>query len=327
MSTRTRPQHAAIEVRALPTRTKTKRRLRGFAPFLLVLAGLATLLYPVFATQHNNAEQTRLADMYTSSVEQTDTSIIEDQLRRAQEYNRTLADQPILDPWLESQRPDTPKYQDYLSQLDLDEVMGRVSIPKIHVSLPIYHGTTPDVLAKGVGHLFGTALPIGGASTHSVLTAHTGYGTATLFDRLTDLELGDPFYINTLGKTLKYEVVDIRVVLPTETESLNKVPGRDLTTLITCTPYGINTHRLLVTAERVAVDPDVASSEVSESMPAPMQSWMIIVLWIAGIVAALLLGALIRALVVARRRSRDDEPNTGAATTEELQLSPDETQI
>ena len=157
--------------------------------------------------------------------------------------------------------------------MDIDPVMARIVIPSIHVSLPVYHGTETRTLADGVGHLFGTSLPIGGPSTHAVLTGHTGLSTATMFDNLTQDKKGDAFYVSSLGQTLKYEVVDITVVKPEETDSLRKVPGRYLITLITCTPYGVNSHRLLVTGERVPMDdPTAAADEEAEALPAPMQT-------------------------------------------------------
>ncbi|ARD42836.1 hypothetical protein B6G06_08835 [Actinomyces gaoshouyii] len=283
----------------------SRRRLMTILPVVLVLIGVGVLIYPVVATQHNNADQQRLADMYTSHVEEAGENVVAQQQAAAEEYNAHLESSPILDPWLESQRPDTPQYQEYLNQLNIDEVMGRIVIPSIHSDLPIYHGTQTDTLTKGIGHLFGTSLPIGGTSTHSVLTGHTGLGTATLFDRLTDLKKGDSFYISVLGKTLKYEVTDIQVVLPSETESLNQVPGRDLVTLITCTPYGVNTHRLLVTGERVPMDPATADSEIAAATPAPMQTWQVIIIWAVAIILTILVLSIATALWRRRRRAAE----------------------
>ncbi|WP_256329127.1 class C sortase [Actinomyces ruminicola] len=254
-------------------------------PFILALAGALVLAYPVLATQHNNARQQEIADQYQAQMDTVSPDVLAAELASADQYNQELASSPILDPWLDQQRPDTPQYQAYLAELDLDEVMAQIVIPKIHVDLPIYHGTEADTLAHGVGHLFGTALPVGGSSTHSVLTGHTGLGSATLFDDLTKLEEGDAFYITAAGRTLKYKVNDVRVVLPHETESLNKVPGEDLVTLITCTPYGVNTHRLLVTGTRVAMDPVQAAAEQAAATPAPMRGWM---LWLIGAVVVIL---------------------------------------
>ena len=280
-----------------------RERFLTWLPLVLVLVGVAVLLYPVMATQHNNDEQQRLAKMYTATVNSAGPETIAKERASAETYNNNLESAPILDPWLESQRPDTPQYQAYLHEMDIDPVMARIVIPSIHVSLPIYHGTDSRTLTEGVGHLFGTSLPIGGPSTHSVLTGHTGLSTATMFDNLNQLKKGDVFYVSSLGQTLKYEVNDITVVKPEETDSLRKVPGRDLVTLITCTPYGVNSHRLLVTGERVPMDPTAAAAEEAKALPAPMQTWMKAIIVAVVIILAVVVGILVR-LWWTRRRSR-----------------------
>ena len=288
------------------TRRKVLReRFLTWLPLVLVLVGVAVLLYPVMATQHNNDEQQRLADMYTASVEAAGPDTVAAERASAETYNNNLESAPILDPWLESQRPDTPQYQAYLHEMDIDPVMARIVIPSIHVSLPVYHGTDTRTLAEGVGHLFGTSLPIGGPSTHAVLTGHTGLSTATMFDNLNQLKKGDVFYVSSLGQTLKYEVNDITVVKPEETDSLRKVPGRDLVTLITCTPYGVNSHRLLVTGERVPMDPTAAAAEEAEALPAPMQTWMKVIIVAVVIILTVVAGILGRLWWLRRRRKQD----------------------
>ncbi|WP_454934616.1 class C sortase [Actinomyces oris] len=281
-----------------------RERFLTWLPLVLVLVGVAVLLYPVMATQHNNDEQQRLAKMYTATVNSAGPDTVAKERASAETYNNNLESAPILDPWLESQRPDTPQYQAYLHEMDIDPVMARIVIPSIHVSLPIYHGTDSRTLTEGVGHLFGTSLPIGGPSTHSVLTGHTGLSTATMFDNLNQLKKGDVFYVSSLGQTLKYEVNDITVVKPEETDSLRKVPGRDLVTLITCTPYGVNSHRLLVTGERVPMDPTAAAAEEAKALPAPMQTWMKAIIVAVVIILAVVVGILVRLWWTRRRRSR-----------------------
>ena len=296
-----------------------RERFVTWLPLVLVLVGVAVLLYPVMATQHNNDEQQRLAEMYTSSVEAAGPDTVAKERASAQTYNDSLESAPILDPWLESQRPDTPQYQAYLHEMDIDPVMARIVIPSIHVSLPVFHGTESRTLTEGVGHLFGTSLPIGGPSTHAVLTGHTGLSTATMFDNLNQVKKGDAFYVSSLGQTLKYEVVDITVVKPEETDSLRKVPGRDLITLITCTPYGVNSHRLLVTGERVPMDPTAAAAEEAEALPAPMQIWMKAIIVAVVIILAVVAGILgrlwwlrRRARLASRAEGTDDSADTGA---------------
>ena len=284
-------------------KTPLKWRLLTIAPPILLLAGILVLLYPVFATQYNNQRQERIASEFSAVAEQAGPDAVAESLRRADEYNLKASESPILDPWLDAQRPGTAQYQDYLSQLNLNDVMATIKIPSIDVNLPIYHGTDTATLDKGVGHLFGTALPVGGESTHTVLTGHTGLGNATMFDQLTSVKMGDYFYIETAGRHLKYQVTDIRVVLPHETESLNKVEGKDLATLITCTPYGVNTHRLLVTGERVPMDEAAVAAEAAQVKGSVMKPWMIAVL--ASVAVILLVAGI---LWLRSRKRKDEEP-------------------
>lgn len=291
-------------------KTPLKWRLLTIAPPILLLAGILVLLYPVFATQYNNQRQERIASEFSAVAENAGPDAVAENLRRADEYNLKASSSPILDPWLDAQRPGTAQYQDYLSQLNLNDVMATIKIPSIDVNLPIYHGTDTATLDKGIGHLFGTALPVGGESTHTVLTGHTGLGNATMFDQLTSVKMGDYFYIETAGRHLKYQVTDIRVVLPHETESLNKVEGKDLATLITCTPYGVNTHRLLVTGERVPMDDEAAAAEAAQVKGAVMKPWMIAVL---ASVAVILLVAGILWLRSRKRNNEEPQEIEGAA--------------
>ena len=284
-------------------KTPLKWRLLTIAPPILLLAGILVLLYPVFATQYNNQRQERIASEFSAVAENAGPDAVAENLRRADEYNLKASESPILDPWLDAQRPGTAQYQDYLSQLNLNDVMATIKIPSIDVNLPIYHGTENATLDKGIGHLFGTALPVGGESTHTVLTGHTGLGNATMFDQLTSVKMGDYFYIETAGRHLKYQVTDIRVVLPHETESLNKVEGKDLATLITCTPYGVNTHRLLVTGERVPMDDEAAAAEAAQVKGSVMKPWMIAVL--ASVAVILLVAGI---LWLRSRKRNDEEP-------------------
>lgn len=294
-------------------KTPLKWRLLTIAPPILLLAGILVLLYPVFATQYNNARQERIASEFSAVAENAGPDAVAESLRRADEYNLKASESPILDPWLDAQRPGTAQYQDYLSQLNLNDVMATIKIPSIDVNLPIYHGTDTATLDKGIGHLFGTALPVGGESTHTVLTGHTGLGNATMFDQLTSVKMGDYFYIETAGRHLKYQVTDIRVVLPHETESLNKVEGKDLATLITCTPYGVNTHRLLVTGERVPMDEEAVAAEAAQVKGSVMKPWMIAVL--ASVAVILLVAGIIW---LRSRKRKDEEPQEieGAAAAD-----------
>nr|WP_246049147.1 class C sortase [Corynebacterium tapiri] len=267
------------------------------APILVVLLGLAVLLYPVVSTQWNNFAQTRAAQAYSQLDVATPPEVNDAQWDAAHEYNRTKNTGVILDPWLARVSKDNIPYQEYLSQLNSSDVMGRIIVPGAKADLPIYHGTDDKTLSKGVGHLFGSDLPVGGQSTHSVLTGHTGLPNATLFDNLTDVKKGQAFYVQVAGHKLKYEVHDIRVVEPHETDSLRPVEGQDLMTLITCTPYGVNTHRLLVTGHQVPMDPK--DEGVFDQKGPHIQWWM----WAILAFAVLVLIALARWVYKMRQKS------------------------
>ncbi|MBF0962811.1 MAG: class C sortase [Actinomyces sp.] len=290
-------------------KAQRRRRLFTILPPVLLVLGILVLLYPVIATYQNNLEQQRIAKAFSAEQTNLGPDVLKDELARADEYNRQAAEAPILDPWLESQRPNTPQYSNYLSQLDVNPVMATVKVPSADISLPIYHGTETSTLEKGVGHLFGTALPVGGEGTHTVLTGHSGLGSATMFDHLNRVKVGDVFYIEVLDRHLKYKVTDIRTVLPNETESLNKVAGKDLATLITCTPYGINTHRLLVTGERVPMDDQQVAAESAKVEAAVVQTWMIAV--VVGIIAVLIATAVLWGF--ARKNRKKHEAEAAAA--------------
>ena len=212
-------------------------------------------------------------------------------------YKRQHTDGPILDPWLARISEDNLEYKEYENQLAGAPAMSQIAIPAIDVRLPVYHGTSEATLQKGLGHLYGSALPTGGEGFHSVITGHTGLTTATLFDDLVDVKEGDAIYVSTFGERLKYQVYDTEVVLPDQTDSLRAEPGRDLLTLVTCTPYGINTHRLLVHAERVPMDPE--ESGVLDESTSTIQWWM----WVLGAVALLVLAALIWWIIREKKKS------------------------
>ncbi|MDO5032433.1 class C sortase [Corynebacterium sp.] len=289
-----------------PTATrKPKANGNAIIAVVLILAGLAVLLYPVVATQWNNYGQRKAADAYSKLEAAAAPEVLHGAWEEAQRYNAERQDAQLADAWTSHEDESSPEYQRYLrylSQLAETSVMARIVIPSIDSDLPVYHGTSDAVLDKGVGHLYGTDLPVGalpaglqpgqpGADIpaegrHAVLTAHTGLQTATLWDDLSKVKEGDAIYIAVSGQRMKYEVHDISVVLPEETDQLRRVPGEDLITLVTCTPYGINTHRLLVHAHRVAMEPDDA--DAFNKRGPHLQWWM----WAILAAAALIIAAL-----------------------------------
>lgn len=287
----------AVEEKPQPAEKKQSalaQKLRVIIPILGVVIGIAMLMYPVFATRHNDVKHQEYVQEYSQIINKTDKAELERQLEAADKYNEDLTQGIILDPFLKEVAPDGPQYMSYLKQLNLSEdgtdtAMSNVRIPSQDVNLPIYHGTFDDTLKKGVGHLFGSSLPVGGIGSHSVLTGHTGLPDATMFDNLSKVKEGDVFYLNTFGRTMKYQVNDIKIVLPEETDSLKRVDGKDLVTLITCTPYGINSHRLLVTGERVPMDADDEKAATEDIKPKAKWQWWMFLLLGAAIISALLM--------------------------------------
>lgn len=288
-----------------PKRKKRKKKQNPVATIismLFILAGIAVMVYPVAASQINNIRQGEMAALQREEIAATQSSVpsvLEEGLAAAHEYNANAPSVPVSDPWsAENHNAYNPEYAAYLEQLNDFSTMGTVTIPTINSSMPIYHGTAPWTLDKGVGHLYGTSLPVGGKGTHSVLTAHTGLRQATAWDNLVDVTEGDEIFVEVYGETMKYRVYDINVVLPTDTDALmfNDL-NRELLTLITCTPYGVNSHRLLVHAERVELT-DTDNEVLEETSNFVMQWWM----WLVIAVTLLLLAWVIRQVVRAMRQ-------------------------
>lgn len=246
--------HASPIPSMCPNRSVTTMSI---AAFLLVI-GLALIAYPSVSDTLSQMERDKAADAQQQAVEQLqddNPTALQDELARAQAYNEHLAKGLVVitDPFDESAA--TLSDQEYLDTLNIngDGVMATLVIPCIDAKLPVYHTTDDDVLQKGVGHMPGTALPIGGASTHSVLAGHTGLPATKIFDSLDQVKLGDYFFIEVLGEVHAYQVDAIDVVAPDETDKLGVFEGEDLVTLVTCTPYGVNSHRLLVRGSRTEV--------------------------------------------------------------------------
>lgn len=278
------------------TRRRGRRRAR---PVVLILLGVLVLLSPVVLTQVRNVEQHRLAQAYADQVARMDGTERAALLDSARAYNTRLPRVGAPDPWLHGVDVDSPGYRDYLSQLDVDAVMARLRVPTVGIDLPVQHGTSAQTLASGIGHLYGTALPVGGEGTHAVLTGHTGLTTMTMFDNLTHIEEGDLVLVDVAGETLAYEVSSIRTVLPQEIRAVAPRAGEDLLTLVTCTPYGVNTHRLLVTGERTEVPTDLPDREFRS----PWQTWMTVAVGISLLALLHLARWLWRARREDRRRS------------------------
>lgn len=225
-----------------------KKNLSTIILVLVLVVGLGLLLYPSVADWWNSFHQSRMIATYMESVTKIDDSEQKAMLADAQEYNKQLKERGFYFQALDEE--ETAKYN---AQLNVSGtgIMGYVDIPNLKITLPIYHGTDEGVLQIATGHLEWSALPIGGIGTHTVISGHRGLPSARLFTDIDRLVVGDLFYLNVLGDTLTYEVDQINIVLPEEMNFLGPEPGEDLCTLVTCTPYGINSHRLLVRGHRV----------------------------------------------------------------------------
>ena len=231
-----------------------KKRLPTILAIILMISGFALLAYPTASSWWNGRVQTRIGRIYYMDVARLAREQIDEQFRRAEAFNAILSEKGTAAPLLLGDWAILP--DDYTQILNINGVMARLQIPAINVDLPIFHGTSPEVMEKGVGHLEGTAFPTGGCGTHSVLTTHSGMAHARLFSDLETLTIGDTFFITVLDRRLKYQVDRITVILPYEIEALRVIPGADMVTLITCTPLAVNTHRLLVRGTRIQYEPE-----------------------------------------------------------------------
>ena len=237
-----------------------KKNYKLIAIGALMIAGFSLLVYPLVANTWNNHVQATLVNNYTEAVDsaiEEGTLDVEAELEKAYQYNDELLPSILPDSFAEAEANGVD--DEYMSLLNVngDGIMGYIQIPSINVKLPIFHTTSEEVLQIGVGHLEGSSLPVGGENTHSVLSAHRGLPSATLFTDLDKVEIGDDFFIIIMDEYLAYEVDQIIVTEPDDTSALAVEDGQDLCTLITCTPYGVNTQRLMVRGHRVEYTPEL----------------------------------------------------------------------
>lgn len=218
---------------------------------IFIIVGTGIFLYPSISNYFAEKNHVEAIRNYDKMVIKIGEDSLKKEKEKAQTYNENLSGDPVHDPFVLGSGYALPENYKEVLNISGDGIMGYIQIPKISVDLPIYHGTSEEVLEKGVGHIQNTSVPIGENSTHSVLTGHTGLPNAELFTRLDELVVGDIFYIHVLNEILTYKVYEIKVVLPDNIDELRITSGEDLVTLVTCTPYGVNSHRLLVKAKRV----------------------------------------------------------------------------
>ncbi|OUQ24449.1 class C sortase [Lachnoclostridium sp. An131] len=280
----------------------------------IFLAGLSLLLYPFVANEWNTYRQQRLITGYDDTVAQLEEEgsvDYEAEWEKARAYNAELVPSVLPDSFAVAAASEEPD-EEYMAALNLagDGIMGKVEIPKIGITLPIYHTTEEEVLEKAAGHLEGSSLPSGGENTHAVISAHRGLPSAALFTDLDQLEAGDHFLIRVLDETLCYEVDQIETVEPDDTSALAVEEGEDLVTLLTCTPYGVNSHRLLVRGHRVPYEETVVAEE--ETPLAAVSIHTNYLLWVLvglGVTALFILALYLldRRARTARQKEREEK--------------------
>ena len=232
-------------------KNKKKRRIFDIIRIVVLLVALSVLLYPTISNYLYEKNSSKVISSYDENVVKLSEKERKAMLKAAQEYNKRLSgNTEILDPFSPVEKEENTEYESLLN-VNGAGMMGYIKIPKINVELPIYHGTTEAVLQAGVGHFEGTSLPVGGESTHTVLTGHRGLPSKMLFTDLDELKIGDIFYLDIVGEKFAYQVDQILTVLPEDTEELSIEEGKDYATLVTCTPYAVNTHRLLIRGHRI----------------------------------------------------------------------------
>lgn len=245
-----------------------KNKILIITAVILIVGAIGIFLYPTVSQLINNQYAKGTVEQYNRQVTTLSVMEKEKMLSEARQYNLNLSNN-VSDSFSPDAFNVDPQYKDIMNITE-DGQMGSVSIPSIGCELPIYHGTSEDILDKGAVHMASTSFPIGGESTHAVISAHTAYPGKEFFNKLTDVEIGDEFTISILGDALTYRVVDINIILPDDTSLLRIVDGKDLVTLVTCTPYSVNTHRLLVRGERVLKEKEISTPSELTSTKMPL---------------------------------------------------------
>lgn len=269
-----------------------KKFLMRFFGIIGIIAAILLVSYPLvsdYLMSLNNSGEVVANEQAVSNASESELS---EELQAAIEYNENLNKRTMLaDPFAQANSKDVDIQYESLLNLAGDGVMGSIKIPSINVDLPIFHGVSDEALKKGAGHMRGTSLPVGGTGTHTVLAGHTGFSSARLFSDLNTLEEGDVFFIYTLDQKMAYQVDDIKIVPPGKTEQLQIVDGKDYATLVTCTPFGVNDHRLLVRGERIDYNEaeDIAQARGSNAGKST---------WFREYLKALIAGIIIFALII-----------------------------
>ncbi|MBP2015571.1 class C sortase [Anaerococcus degeneri] len=278
-----------------PKEKKVNKKKSRWVFRLIFLLGFLVMIYPLISRFYYRIESNEQVETFSTGAKKLDTKEIDRRINLAKAFNDSLSGKIASDPYTRKQQEEGRK--EYARMLEVEEMIGTVDIPKINQKLPIYAGTSEDILQKGVGHLEGTSLPIGGNSSHTVLTAHSGLPEATLFTHLNQLEIGDKFYIENIEGIIAYQVDQIKVIEPSNFEDLMISPGHDYATLLTCTPIMINTHRLIVRGHRVPYVPAVDEELIRESR----NNWIFRTLFFAA------LGLIILLIILILKLRRDNK--------------------
>lgn len=267
---------------------------------IIALLGIGLCTYPITSNYFSKKNSSYAADTYADKVAGISDEERNKVWEEAEQYNQNLEGSPVHDPYLEG--TGMVMADNYYQVLNLEDTMAYITIPKIDVKLPVYHGTGENSLQKGVGHLEGSSLPIGGVGSHSVLTGHTGLTNAKMFTDLIELKEGDLFFITVLDQKLAYQIDSIKVTEPNSTQDLMRVKNQDYSTLITCTPYGINSHRLLVRGVRIDYTEELEQQEEAMAVGLTNEQKMLIVAIIAS--TTVMTGLVIIVAIWTRRRSK-----------------------
>lgn len=296
---------------------KNKKKGSKFLNILIALifiAGAGIFTYPTISNLWNEYRNAQLVSKYNESVGELTNEQYEKLWQEAQEYNDEHSVNTIVDAFDEEDEYTLSHPYDEVLDPNGDGLMGSIEIPKLNLTLAIYHGLGTDVLEKGIGHVEGTSLPIGGKSTHAVLAGHRGLPSAKLFTDLDQMEIGDIFLIHVLDKTLAYKVDEIKTVLPEETEALNIIEGEDHVTLVTCTPYGVNTHRLLVRGIRTEYTEDQEAEETAIEKIAKLDPVKVMMV---GLVILIILIIIIYIIVRRKKTTKKNNKEAGLGETDE----------
>lgn len=296
---------------------KNKKKGSKFLNILIALifiAGAGIFTYPTISNLWNEYRNAQLVSKYNESVGELTNEQYEKLWQEAQEYNDEHSVNTIVDAFDEEDEYTLSHPYDEVLDPNGDGLMGSIEIPKLNLTLAIYHGLGTDVLEKGIGHVEGTSLPIGGESTHAVLAGHRGLPSAKLFTDLDQMELGDIFLIHVLDRTLAYKVDQIKTVLPEESDELAIIEGEDHVTLVTCTPYGVNTHRLLVRGIRTEYTED---QEVEETAIEKIAKLDPVKVMMVGLVILIILIIIIYIIVRRKKTTKKNNKEAGLGETDE----------